>query len=248
MRILGPTNFAHLREHDEQLARLGMLAEKYFTDDPNTCLLKVRHFAELLAQLTAARVGLFVSAEESQYDLLRRLQDEGFLPREIPQLFGEVRRSGYAAKHPLNDDYRTALSMLKISWQMGLWFHRTFEDPSFQSGPFIPPITPKDESEELRTELDRLAKELERYESLHRDTTQQFEVSEVKLREAKDAQRFSGEMASETEQARAELETRLVAQQAAAAAQPKATFNKFVAAGNIAVKASSLTKLKHESS
>jgi hypothetical protein len=30
------SNFAHLREHDEQLLRLGMLAERYFPDDSNT--------------------------------------------------------------------------------------------------------------------------------------------------------------------------------------------------------------------
>ena len=36
-RTLPPTNFAHLQEHDDQLLRLGLLAEKYFTDDPNTC-------------------------------------------------------------------------------------------------------------------------------------------------------------------------------------------------------------------
>ena len=30
------TNFAHLEAHDEQLVRLGMLAERYFAEDPNT--------------------------------------------------------------------------------------------------------------------------------------------------------------------------------------------------------------------
>jgi hypothetical protein len=35
------TNFAHLHQHDEQLVRLGMLAERYFTDDPNTALLGI---------------------------------------------------------------------------------------------------------------------------------------------------------------------------------------------------------------
>jgi type I restriction enzyme R subunit len=43
------TNFRHLQKHDEQLLRLGLLAEKYFADDPNTCLLKLRQLAELLA-------------------------------------------------------------------------------------------------------------------------------------------------------------------------------------------------------
>ena len=35
-------NFAHLRPYDEQLFRLGSLAERYFPDDPNTALIKLR--------------------------------------------------------------------------------------------------------------------------------------------------------------------------------------------------------------
>ena len=47
------SNFAHLAEHDEQLVRLGVLAERYFADDPNTAILKLRQLAELLAQQVA---------------------------------------------------------------------------------------------------------------------------------------------------------------------------------------------------
>ena len=31
-----PSNFTHLRGHDDQLLRLGHLAERYFPEDPNT--------------------------------------------------------------------------------------------------------------------------------------------------------------------------------------------------------------------
>jgi type I restriction enzyme R subunit len=31
-----PSNFSFLNVHDEQLVRFGMLAERYFPDDPNT--------------------------------------------------------------------------------------------------------------------------------------------------------------------------------------------------------------------
>ncbi|MDD5330958.1 MAG: hypothetical protein PHX38_13225 [Sulfuricella sp.] len=86
------SNFSVLSQHDEQLLRLGMLAEKYFADDPNTCLLKLRQLAESLTQMLAARIGLYIAAEETQYDLLRRLQDSGVLPREVCQMFGEVLR------------------------------------------------------------------------------------------------------------------------------------------------------------
>lgn len=50
-QALPATNFAYLQIHDDQFVRLGMLAEKYFPDDPKTCLLRLRQFAELLAQL-----------------------------------------------------------------------------------------------------------------------------------------------------------------------------------------------------
>jgi hypothetical protein len=51
-------NFDFLGTHDAQLVRLGGLAERYFKDDPNTSLIKLRQFGEVLAQLTAAKSGL----------------------------------------------------------------------------------------------------------------------------------------------------------------------------------------------
>lgn len=70
MAKLPQTNFAHLEQYDEQLLRLGMLAEKYFAEDPNTSLLKLRQLFELMAQLVAARTGQLVAPEETQFDLL----------------------------------------------------------------------------------------------------------------------------------------------------------------------------------
>jgi type I restriction enzyme, R subunit len=44
-------NFDFLTGHDAQLSRLGALAERYFADDPGTCLIKLRQIAELLTQM-----------------------------------------------------------------------------------------------------------------------------------------------------------------------------------------------------
>jgi type I restriction enzyme R subunit len=155
------TNFAVFEEHDQLLVRLGMLAERYFTDDPNTCILKLRQLGEALAQHVASRVGLLNSTEESQFDLIRKLQDEGILPREVAQLFDEIHRAGNAASHAVRGDHGTALSSLKISWQIAVWYHRTFKNPQFKSGPFIPAIAPKEESAALRGELERLGQTLQ---------------------------------------------------------------------------------------
>jgi type I restriction enzyme, R subunit len=74
------SNFLFLKQHDVQLVRLGALAERYFHDDQNTCLIKLRQFGELLAQLIAAKTGLYEAGDESQADLLRRLRFERVLP------------------------------------------------------------------------------------------------------------------------------------------------------------------------
>jgi type I restriction enzyme R subunit len=230
MGTVSRSNFAHLYEYDEQLPRLGMLAEKYFADDPIACLFKLRELSELLAQLLAARVGLLVSPEKSHHDLLWRPEDQGYLPREIAQLFEDVRRSANASNFGPGDHHRTALSALKISWQLGLWFHRTFGNPALDSAPFVPPVAPKVASEELRFELNRLSKEFEEYRTAHRAIT-------ADAGEAKDEQSFLEDLAADAEQAKIELKNRLAMQQAAATTQPPSTFNKYVAAGNAAATA-----------
>lgn len=147
------SNFAMLSSYEPQLWRLGALAERYFADDPNTCLLKLRQFAESLAQSLAARTGLLSEQSETQYELIRRLQDHGLVPVQTKQLFDQIRINGNAANHALAGDYRTALASLKLSWQLALWFHRTFKDGNFRSGPFMPPAPPADESAAQQAEL-----------------------------------------------------------------------------------------------
>lgn len=155
-------NFAFLAVHDPQLVRLGALAEQYFASDPNTCLIKLRQFSELLAQLAAAELGLYVSDDERQIDLLRRLRDRGLLKGEVDRLFHELRRAGNEATHTHFGNHRTALSSLKYARLLGIWFHRVFtKNPSFNPGPFIPPLDPAVETEALKQELEKLRAEVE---------------------------------------------------------------------------------------
>jgi type I restriction enzyme R subunit len=133
-------NFDFLAKHDAQLARLGTLAERYFGDDPNTALMKLRQFAELLAQPAAAKAGLFARPDEPQSDLLRRLKFERVLPTEVADLFHQIRISGNAATHAFGGDHAHALTTLKIARQLGIWYYRTFIDKNFKSSPFVPPL------------------------------------------------------------------------------------------------------------
>ena len=235
MTVNSPTtNFAFLVEYDEQLVRLGMLAEKYFSDDPNTSLIKIRQYAELLTQQIASRVGMDEIPGESQYELLRRLQDQGMLPLEIAQIFGEIRRAGNAANHAIQGDHQLALSMLKMAWQIGVWFHRTFKNSAYKSGPFIPPQSPQDQTVELHEELQRLQKILKEYQETHLVTTQNLEFVTDKLREAQNEQSFWEQMALDADRAKVELEARLAEQQQTAASLPPKELRKRVRSANIA--------------
>lgn len=155
------SNFAHLAEHDAQLLRLGLLAERHFPGDPNASLLRLRQLADLLARRLASRLGLYESADETQYELLRRLRDLGLLPREIAQLFSAIRRAGQAADHPMTVDHATALAALKMAWQLSVWFHRTLKDPGFQPGPFLPPAAQPGAATDEPASRERLAQDEE---------------------------------------------------------------------------------------
>jgi type I restriction enzyme R subunit len=231
------SNFSFLKSHDEQLVRLGRLAEQYFPEDPNTCLLKLRQLAELLAQLTATRVGSYVSADERQFELLQRLERQGILTREVGQLFFEVRKAGNDANHALHGDHRTALACLKITRQLGIWYHRTFADRSFKPGPFIPPAAPADESAELKAELGKLKSALTVHEATHKQTSAELAAAQARLKTAEGDQALWEQMATEAEQAKSALAAKLAQMQAVGVAQPAAAVATLVTAGDQASQA-----------
>ena len=156
----GASNFQFLTKKEPQLFRLGALSEAYFAEDPNTAQIKLRQFAELLAQLSAARFGLQVSGQDALVDVLRRLKLESGIPREVSELFHTLRLTGNQAVHEIKGDHSSALTGLKIARQLSIWFFRTFYEPDKKFGPFIPPKAPENASEEAAHEVERLRREL----------------------------------------------------------------------------------------
>lgn len=154
------SNFQFLEKKEPQLFRLGRLSEVYFQEDPNTCQIKLRQFAELSAQLASARFGLLVSANDPLNEILRRLKLECGVPRQVSDLFHTLRVQGNQAVHEIKGDHSSALSGLKIARQLAIWFIRTFHSFGGQFGPFIPPAPPVDGAIEVIAEVERLKREL----------------------------------------------------------------------------------------
>ena len=212
-------NFAHLRPYDEQLFRLGSLAERYFPDDPNTALLKLRQLGELLAQHVASRFGLELREEETQQLLLRRLECDGVLEREVAELFHGLRRKGNLANHDLQGDHATALKILRMAWQLGVWFHRTFGVPDFRSGPFKPPQPPVAGDQDLEAELSCLRDALAAFQSADGQAAQQLAQTEAQLSQALQEQQEWEQLAAGAEADKAALVARLAELQVAAQRQ-----------------------------
>ena len=148
-------NFGFLAKRYPELERIATRSERYFSDDPIVSLITLRQFGEALAQLVAARSGLYTDPNERQRDLLRRLRVDGRYPSNVLGLFDQLRKDGNAATHHHTGDHAKALECLKMARKLGIWFYRTFDNHNFKAGPFQPPRPPIDATTELTAELDR---------------------------------------------------------------------------------------------
>ena len=166
MTAISP-NFSFLEKHDPLLVKLAAQAERYFADDPNTTLIKLRQFAEVLAQRAAATAGVYVLEESSLLDVLNRLWDRGAVTREVSQLFHALRKAGNLAAHEHAGTHRDALHGIKAARTLAIWFHKSFgNQPGYKAGPFVVPPDPSKAQTDLKDELAQLraalaAKELE---------------------------------------------------------------------------------------
>jgi hypothetical protein len=90
-------NFGFLAEHDPLLVRYAAQAERYVFDDPNTALIKLRQFSEVLPKQAAARASVYDAEAVNLADVLNLLRDRGMLTREVASLFHGLRKAGNAA-------------------------------------------------------------------------------------------------------------------------------------------------------
>ena len=222
-------NFGFLDAHDAKLVQLGALAERYFRDDPSTCLIKLRQFAELIAKLVAAHHALYVDERETFEETLRRLGYDRVIPREAADVFHQLRKLGNVAAHEVRGSYSEALTGLKLARQLGIWFHRTYgKQPGFKPGAFVPPPEPVDATAALKAEIEALQRKVIETEDAatraQRDAAehaQARESAEVRLRREAEDRAVWEKLAQDTEAEKIEIAARLVALQAIAEQAPK---------------------------
>ena len=184
------TNFDHLKSLSPQLHKLGVLAERFFSQDANTSLMKSRQFMELMVKEVAALSGQYdEQRQESTHDLIKRLSAQQILPHEVSSVFHAVRKLGNQAVHQFDGEARDALSALKFCRLLGVWYRCSFgQDPDFRPGPFVPPKEPEDASAALKEDLERLRDEIRQKQAA-------LVAAKVETEELKKAQAAFEEMA-----------------------------------------------------
>lgn len=152
------SNFKFLESKWSDLARMGELAEKNLYTDPNTSLIKQGMLAEHIAKYMLAYDGL----KEPEYDnthanRIKILKQNDLLPREIDNTFRVLRLTRNDATHNGMDSKEQALSNLKLTYELCIWFMQTYGDYNFEPEEYVLPVEQSINVEEL----ERANRELE---------------------------------------------------------------------------------------
>ncbi len=155
-------NFAFLEEYDPLFVQITTTAEQVFASDPNTTLMKLRQFGEVLAQNIAVRLNISLEDNPSQQELLYRLDRELQLDPAIRQLFHTLRIEGNKATHQFQTKHREAMDALRIARALAIWFHQTFGNAGsgFNPGPFTAPHDPSTQLTQSQLAIEKLKQTL----------------------------------------------------------------------------------------
>ncbi|PLW68159.1 type I restriction-modification system endonuclease [Pseudohalioglobus lutimaris] len=192
------SNFFFLESHDPLLLQLASTAEQAFVPDPNTTLLKLRQLGEAIAQDIASRLGIEVGERTTQLDLLRKIQQEASLPREVAESFHDIRRTGNVATHEFTTSHREALQGLRMARNLAVWYHRTFGNAvkDWKPGAFV---TPEDPSVQVRDLEERIAQLLRAQQASQRELNVAQQLAEAEAQKAAELEKYAERVKEDAE-------------------------------------------------
>ena len=192
------SNFEFLKAHEPLLLQLATTAERAFVPDPNTTLFKLRQLGEALAQDIATRLGIEFEERASQLDLLRMIQREVDLGREVTDTFHDIRKLGNEATHGFTSTHREAKQALRLAWTLCGWYHRTFGDAGkkWRPGTFI---TPEDPGARVREMEERIALLERAQQASQRELNVAQQLAEAEAQKASELAKYADTIKEEAE-------------------------------------------------
>jgi len=148
---------------NEGMARLLRIAEANLHIDPNTTLIKLRQFGELLTHHAAPRFGVYPGSQERQIDLLARLRSPKGFASEVLDALHDLRKRGNEAVHEHTGDRYAAVQALKSAQRLAFWFERQVEGRSISRPKFQRPQDPRKMFAAVAEELEAAKAEAQRH-------------------------------------------------------------------------------------
>ncbi len=158
------SNFDFLSPTWPVLAELGDLAEKNLYLDPNTSLIKLRMFAEILTKYLLAYENHENPIDGKQISRINLLNSNGIAPEPLVLLFHSLRKTGNKATHEVYGTTEEAQTHLQFAFRLAVWFRQTYGDGEYSYQDFIQPEQPSHDAEQLtafKQELNRRSAQLE---------------------------------------------------------------------------------------
>jgi len=199
------SNFRFLSLENPILANLGILAERYIHDDPNTSLFKMRLFGEKMVETIFEIHQLVFPYENTAFRRLELLKDEAILEDNILGLFHTIRKSGNQAVHSGKQAEESVMLLLFSSFKIAKWFYETYstEAKDISAIKFHPP-----EKVDLEQDYKNLEQEYLRLEQKFAELLKEREIGTLSAEKSTEFKQRSKKAALKIEMS--EAETRLL--------------------------------------
>ena len=143
-------NFSFLAEHWPLLAEVVDLAEKNLYHDPNTSLIKLRMFGEIISKYLLAYENIKEPEDGKPISRLNILASKGVIPDRLLPLFHSIRKTGNRATHEAFGSVEVAANHLQFAHRVACWFRQTYGEGAFTTPQYVFPSKKLSDVEELR--------------------------------------------------------------------------------------------------
>lgn len=170
-------NFEMLRTHWPELATLGAHAENYVYTDPESCLVKLRNYIELIVRWLYRKERLPEGYRASLYDLLEAHAFKSAVPEQVTMKLDAIRIHGNRAAHGDKIKDGNAIWLLKEAAIVGAWLYLRYANghaDDFQK--FQLPPKPEAKSSLTPKQLKKHQEQLEKAKE-ELEAAQQREIS-----------------------------------------------------------------------
>lgn len=214
-------NFEMLRSQWPELAELGFTAERYVHSDPESCLVKLRNYTELMVRWLYRQERLPEGFKANLYDLMNANIFTSMMPEAIIIKMDALRIHGNRAAHGGRIKAKDTYWLLKEAYLLGIWLYVRYANGNVDDSPkfTLPPLTQSPtRADEKRLEQAIIAQNesRERELALQRALQQEQEKAELltqRLNEAKNRNQHVADILSidEAETRRRLIDSRLLA-------------------------------------